>query len=293
MNSTIDMKIAWRFTVDFNKQRHLLYEKIKMDYTIEAFSCSCGHRDLITKYLKQPVKYICPECDNTNFYDANIAWENMDYFLSQNKMLQLPYEYDIENNTKGVSVQYITWIPHTINFMRKKIIFEKKRIYMLEITVNGDIEKDYALEYNNKIFIEMNKRLLEYINIHRSFKIPYPSNGITSLKQITFFLKNKHLKEFGFYNWKSMYGLLNETSESIDIDTALKTISNFRKEKSVRRAVYVNYQNQYAFEPRYIEILTRAIEDPNILVKFLKLDTELLEPFGDILYLVLTFSLQN
>jgi len=90
-----------------------------------------------------------------------------------------------------------------------------------------------------------------------------------------------------------MYGLLSETSESIDIDTALKTISNFRKEKSVRRAVYVNYQNQYAFEPRYIAILTRAIEDPNILVKFLKLDTKLLEPFGDVLYLVLRFLKQH
>lgn len=271
------MSIPWRFTTDFNEQKHLFYEKITTDYELEAFSCSCGHIDFAIRHAKEYFKYICPKCDNIDFYDANIAWKNIDHFLYKNENLELSFDYDVSNNEDGLSLSYVTLIPNSIDFLQNKIIFSKKSIYSLKVTVDGDIKKEFKLKYNDKIFTQLEKKLVRYINKHKFFNIPYPTDDMTSLKKIKFFLKHKHLKDISFYRWKDIEMIQDKTFQDIDINTALQMISNFRTEKSVRKAVYVNYVNQinndYEFDPRYIDIYTKTIEDPNILVKFLALNT--------------------
>ena len=64
--------IAWKLTTEFDKQRHLFFEKIQTDYIVETYICSCGHTDFITKHPEQKLKYICIECENTKFYGYSI-----------------------------------------------------------------------------------------------------------------------------------------------------------------------------------------------------------------------------
>ena len=53
--------IAWKLTTDFDKQRHLFFEKIKTDYIVETYICNCGHTNFITTHTEKSLKYICKE----------------------------------------------------------------------------------------------------------------------------------------------------------------------------------------------------------------------------------------
>ncbi|MCI0501795.1 MAG: hypothetical protein L0Y61_08655, partial [Epsilonproteobacteria bacterium] len=197
--------------------------------------------------------------------------------------MQLSFDYHICKSKNAIALQYTTLIPHSIDFLRNKIIHENKSVYSLELTVNGSIKKDYCLKYNDKIFAQMEKKLVRYITMYKYFKIPHHSGRAISLEKIKSFLENKHLMDIGFYRWKK---IKNKTLKDIAINNALELIANHRKEKSVRRAFYaicLNRMNQkYVFEPSYLDIFMKTIEDPNILVKFLELDiVDSLNPFKD------------
>jgi len=269
------MSIPWRFTTDFDDQQHLFYEKIETGYLLEAFTCSCGHTDFAIKHPKQNIKYVCPECENSDFYDANTAWQNIGHFLSKNENVTFSFDYDVRNDKDRVVLSYVTLIPKRIDFLRNRVIYEKKSIYSIEVTVDGVIKKDYALKYNDEVFIQLEKKIVRYFSRYNLFNIPYPRDSVRSLKKIKFFLKHKHLKDIDFYRWKDVEKIHDDLVD-VNINSALEMVSNYRKEKSVRRAVYSNYirqiKNEYIYDPRHIDVYTRTIEDPNILVKFLGLN---------------------
>lgn len=266
--------VPWRYTTDFNKENHLFHKKINTNYLIEAFSCSCGHTNFIIKYQNQDMDYICPECENITFYDANIAWKNIQHFLYQNKDLELDFDYDTYINKDKIVARYITYIPHGIDFLGEKVIFSKKEIFTASFSRDGDIREYFSLKFNNDIFIELKKILASYLNENpKYFNIPTSKNKKLSLRAGSFFLKNKHLKSFEFFYWQNT----NQFSSSKDIDTteALNIIANKRKEKSVKKAVYQNFISQIGDEKKFhysfIQIFTNKIKDPNMLVKFLQL----------------------
>ena len=270
------MNTPWRLTIPFDDKRHLFYGKIKTGYKIEAFYCSCGHTESVIKNAKQNIGYICPQCDNSHFFDANAAWENIDLFVIENKNVTLSFDYNVTSSENSIVLSYITLIPHDIDFLRNKILFEKKSIYSIEVTIDGEVKKDYAMQYNPRIFMQLQKRIVRYMRRYKVFKIPYSTDGTTSLGEIIFFLKHKHLKDISFYRWKNIEKIQNGNLGDMDIYRALKIVSNFRREKSVKRAIYSYYINQMqhegTFDPDYIDLFTDIIKDPNILVKFLKLD---------------------
>ena len=65
-----------------------------------------------------------------------------------------------------------------------------------------------------------------------------------------------------------------------DIEHALHSASNYRKEKSIKRAVYQNYtsqvKNQKTFDASFIKACTGNIKDTNIVVALLNLKLEVL-----------------
>lgn len=95
INLDSEENIPWKLSVDFNKSQHLFYEKIKTDYMIESYICSCSHKEFIIKHSTENIDYICEQCGNDVFFNANDAWNHTDRFLSQNTTLKLFYVHAI------------------------------------------------------------------------------------------------------------------------------------------------------------------------------------------------------
>jgi hypothetical protein len=268
--------VAWKITTKFDNVQHLFHNKIKSNYLLDGYNCSCGHIDFVIKYEKQNViSYICPSCENTLFYDANSAWENISYFLEQNKNIKLEYIYDSCIKKDNLEASYITLIPSDINFLENKILFSKKKICKVSISNDGEIKESFDLKYNKKILIKLRQILKACINDNAEYLgIPIPEYRDLSLNMATFFLKNKHLKSFDFYFWKDISQF--NKNQCIDIIQAINKVSNYRNEKSVKKAIYKNYCYQLeeyeSFNSLFIEIFTEKISDPNLLTKLLEYD---------------------
>jgi len=267
--------VAWKITTKFDNKQHLFHNKIKSNYLLNGYRCSCGCIDFVIKKENQIVDYICPSCQNTLFYDANRAWKNINHFLEQNKMIELEYIYDFCINIDNLEASYITLIPTDINFLENKILFSKKKIFKVSISNNGEIKESFELKYNKKIFIKLRQTLKSCINDNAEYLgIPIPEDRDLSLNMATFFLKNKHLKSFDLYFWKDINQF--HKNECIDVIQAIKKVSNNRNEKTVKKAIYKNYCYQLeeyeSFNSSFIEVFTEKISDPNLLTKLLQFD---------------------
>jgi hypothetical protein len=263
--------IAWKLISDFDTQNHLFFEKVKTHYIVIAYICSCGHTDFIVQHSKQELKYICKECENTKFYDANAAWKNSN-FLHQYRDLDFIFEYDIKSDKNSITSMYITKIPKTIDFLNRKVIFDKKAVCNLKLTIEGELNESYSLRFNEKILSKVKNNLVQYINKNRCFNMPCSIDKDITLKMASFFLKNKHLKDFNFYYWDDIDIF---KGKDVYINSALELISNYQKTKSVKKAIYQNYVSQLddsgRFDSTFIEVFSKTIKDTNILVKLLSL----------------------
>jgi len=264
--------IAWKLTTKFDKERHLFFEKIETDYIVETYICSCGHTDFITKYPEQKLKYVCKECENTKFYNVNNAWRNIEYFLYQNFDLEFSYEYDIQSDDDMISSLYITSIPKSINFANRKVIYSKKTVYSLALTINGELKENYSLRFEQKILSQLKNNLTQYINENSCFNIPVSIEKDLNLSIARFFLKNKHLKDFDFYYWEHIEKV---KEKDLRIKDALENLANIHKSRSVKKAIYQNYTAQLydtgKFNSTFIEVFCKTIKDLNILTKLINL----------------------
>lgn len=267
--------IAWKLFTGFGEKKHLLFEENETNYICEAYICTCGHIDFIMKNHQQELKHVCNECENTKFYDANSAWNHIDNFLYENEDVILLFEYYIERFTDRVVSNYGTRIPYKIDFLNKKILFANKSRFSLTITSNGDLEESSASAFYKPMFLKLQVNLTQYVNKNSCFNIPDSKGKNFNLKTVLFFLKNQHLKDFEFCFWddvNSLYG------DEIDVKTALNEISNNRKEKSIKKALYTNYlmqlDNYGRFYTLFIWAITRAISDVNVIVDFLNIDLD-------------------
>lgn len=265
--------IPWKLVTKFDDEQHLFSNIIDTKYVVNSFTCSCGHVDLLIGYLYDEIEYTCPICKNSVFYDANNAWRNIDYFLSYNNDIEF-YSYDISTCKDSLEARYVTKIPTNIDFMRKKVLYSGKKLCSLLINDKGDIKESSIIKENEDINNELKTILVNSLNKKPDhFNLPTSEYERLNLDSASFFLKNKDLNDYGFYNWAVNRGL---TTEHIAIEKALHILANDRKEKSVKRMIYNNYLNynrkNKGFNPSLIEIFTRDIKDSNILVKLLELD---------------------
>jgi len=302
--------IPWKLTTDFNAQKHLFYKKIKTDYLIETYICDCGNVDFILKHSEQKIEYTCSTCLNDVYYDANLAWKSCSNFISKYPDLDLDFKYHIESNSTKILSYYSIEIPQKINFLKKKVIFLDKPLYTFSLTDSGLLDTTYLIkieepiikpeyqihksvipiyggsdyddydvlneetdELDIEIFNTLENNLLKYIRYHGCFNIHNKRKKDFTLKNIQFFLKNKHLKDFDFYYWHSVkeFKDLNHS-----IETALASLINFRKEKSLKKFLGENYQLQLQenrkFYSHFIKVFATHIKDINILTKFFNLN---------------------
>ena len=271
-NDLIDKNISWKLSVNFDKQKHLFFEKIKTDYTIEVYICSCGHTDFILRHPSQDIIYKCKECENKNFYNANEAWNRTEYFLSNNKQISLLYNYDIKHDKSVISSRCYIKIPHRIDFLKREVLFDCKPVYAVLLSDAGLLNEEYELEYKDEVFNILKLNLKNYMNVNDCFNIPKHKEKNITLDIAIFFLKHKYLKSFDFLFW-------NDTSilpkRNITIDEALMYIANYPKAKSIKKAIYQNYlsqiENNKKFNTSFIEIFVKNIIDINILLQLIQL----------------------
>ncbi len=266
--------LPWKYTTNFDTQKHLFYKLVDTNYVIETFICKCGNKNFIIKYPHQSINYTCPICKNKNFYDANLAWKNIHHFTYLHKNLKLKYIYDdVYIEKSKIKSRCVISIPNGIDFLEEKVIFSKKEIFSIWLSNDGDIEESYELEYDNEVFLALKNGMEKYLSENATYlNIPTTQKHKITLDSGAFFLKNKHLKSYEFYYWENTKLLKDE----ITINQALQIVSNNRKEKSVKKAVYKNFLDQLdngiKYNYDFVMFFTKKIKDPNLLVKFLKLE---------------------
>jgi hypothetical protein len=268
------MAISWKYTADFDKQKHLFFGKIKIGCVVEAYICACGFNEFIIKYPEQELNYTCSKCKNDIYHDANGAWKNLGKFLSKDIDSKLQYTYVTYYDSSQITSQYCMKIPRDIDFIYKKIIWKNKPIYSLSITSDGEIIKQNEIKPQKEIYRQLEKNIIHQINKNNPLRAAHTANEACDLARMSFILKHKVLRGVEFYYWED----ISIFTKDIDIQGVLAIISNFRREKSVKKAVYLSYIEQMKrgnmFNDFFIESFTRSIKDPNILVKCLNLQLE-------------------
>ena len=175
----------------------------------------------------------------------------------------------------SLSIGYAILLPKSIDLMRNRVEFEYKDICTISISDRGEITREYETRIESSIFEKMEQKLVRYISIFRCFDIEYDRSKKLTLKKILFFLRHKYLKSTEYYYWKEIDAFLPDEKRSYDIAQGITRISNNRTEKSVKRVVYAEYLKQMSsehfFHPGCINVFSRTIEDPNILVRLLSL----------------------
>jgi len=294
MNNTL----SWIYTTDINSTR-TLFEKEILPYTIEVYSCSCSHKEIIIKSNYQEQEYICKVCENNKFLDANYflgntAWyDPIEDVFSKELLENLPLTInkDIINNKLFASITLE--IPNNIDISCDKISFLKKEIFQVSIDEFGNMKEKlfanfdlndnwYYFNYKTQeeiidkhsILSGYKKRICHNIINSNYFNLSSNINEkVTTIEEISFFVKNTHLKEFEFLYWKEIdYLPLEKVSTIYD---ALNYILNNRKEKSLKKAIFENYQEQMIGKSYYFiypYCITKYIKDTNIAKRLLDLD---------------------
>ncbi len=273
---------SWKLTSDFNSQKHLFFKKVQTDYLIDTFICSCSYVECVVKHPGQVVNYRCPKCENDMFHDANRALGNIENFMDENFFMDLPTEYISRYDDDKISSHYILKVPKSIDFLKKTASYEDQIIYSLTLKSDGELEGDIYEEdipaspklkepsEQAVIAKKLIETLTKQINIF-CYGVPKPKDKELSISQARLFLIYRHLKEFDFYYWEQRHEL---PARELYIEDALAYIINYRKEKSVKKALYENYARQLEesseFNSFLIQAFSKNIEDANLVVTFLK-----------------------
>lgn len=134
--------IPWKLTTSIDDTSNLL-QNMGFPYTVDTYICSCGHNEFIVKGKEQPIEYVCEECGNDLFYDANYYIQNIAWSYFQEVTRQTPEEnpkllfdaYPIQSFLldfeSSIQFRYGYNIPTSIDLMTEHIHFENKAVYTL------------------------------------------------------------------------------------------------------------------------------------------------------------------
>jgi len=261
---------------------------------IHHYFCSCSeefsqYTDFYEEYAPDT---ICPKCKN-DYYKDVYEFENM----TQTKIWK-HFKWDKEEREDETSwnITLFYQVP-TLNLETKEVVFSRKNLVGIQILKDGsnqanikylsNIVQKYSLfinenveQFKNLLSLEIKKSLYIYIMQYRTEPIDWIDNSAIDqlsidekLQYITFFLKNKQLKEHQFFFWK-MQGIdyLDKTYTSQT--QMLNLISNHLPQKSVKKALFQGYLDSLEIEgySAYSDyIFSRVIENTDLLVKLYEL----------------------
>lgn len=299
---TQNNKLSWVLTKELDTLPQLFYGVLNTYYFVKVYVCSCGDNKIIIGN-DNDIDYICTECGNEEFFDANYynsnkAWyDSIDKIFKEDILHNLPYEINLDTNHNKLNAKLLIEIPSSIDLSKDEVVFTKKPLYELILSLNGTIDEkvyvnfdllslsgdNYYFNYNeselinkHNLLVRFKLHILKYIISNKYFKNIFKGvlSQCTTIEHISFFLKNQHLREFDFTKWNNVH-LLPDNMHYKIID-ALNFVANNREEKSLKKAIYLNYKLQLSryksYDFIYHWIVSRYILDANIASRLIELD---------------------
>lgn len=295
--------MSWRISKYLDNEQHqLFYGVVQTEYMVDGYICACGHETILLRASFQDIEYRCPECDNTCFYDANLAHKSFEHFISiypdetyyldtfdsrdkkkcilsflDKSTLPLEYDYVLINDGDKIVSSYrpLSTIPKEIDYARGKIISQPIDLYALTLYKDGSNTESYCMQYDHHVFTTLRQNLNTYIQTHQNiFNIPISDKNTNLNYQIILFFGNyPWLKEFDFYFWEDVNQF---PKEDITIQNAFDYLLKGRNEKSIKKGLYQNYQKQlqqyHYFKTTLINTILGTIKDPNFVAELLNRD---------------------
>jgi hypothetical protein len=238
-----------------------------------------------------PYTYICKQCENKEFINGYNA-KKSDFYLTGKK---LNVTYKCMRTDEGFkAVAYID-VPVNTNFMRRKILFENYDIAYYSISFRGEEQKSYILLKDEDIEKNLENKLRAYIIENYT---DYPNISLLNKKwldkkdkteAILFFLSHPYLQDFEFFYWDIDQSIpkLYTPKNNVSVKQMLTYLLNGKTERSVRRALFNQYQElqnkirnldryfsltpeTYTFDPRMPFVICRCFSDPNIVSMLLR-----------------------
>ncbi len=243
------ISFSWVLTIDFDKEKHLFSDKIKTNYKINAYSCSCGHTEIIIYDQSQLIEYICPMCENKNFNDVNMLLDNSEKFsfFKKKQINRFRYRVPIVHKDNTVVSKLAFVIPDKINLSNNHLKYKEVVLYEVSIDGFGNVYRNYSSEATDFID-EIEREIIKYIQYNKIFSIPKNCMFFSPLDKLSFSLKNKAILA-GKYNLRN------------------------RNEKSILRTIYHQYsifgmkdKEIYAY---YLDVIVCNIKDPNLVCRLL------------------------
>lgn len=254
------------------------------------YFCTCTKEFKLQTEINEPEApdILCPMCGNDYFKDA-VVFEDMKstkiwkYFkwmsvVSEDKdywNISLKYETPIHNDkTNGVKLKNKDLLHVKL---RKDGSVPSKISYKSKVVSKYSLFLDDKVQPFKKLLVdEAKEHLYNYVMMNKSKTIEWiDDNEIKEfsvdkkLKYLTFFLKNSHLQEHRFFFWR-MDNIHNHTIKHTTQVQMLDFIVDNRKEKSIRKALYLGYENSInhlGYYPYSDYIFSRTINNIDLLIK--------------------------
>lgn len=283
------VKNSWHYIKPMNECQHLLSEDMSQ-YDAHFFHCLCGYEDVVLSLHYQTPTYNCPICKNVQFIYGFNAQKSS--FL-ENEPLVL--EYACRQNDQSFKAEAYLDVPIGADYMRKCMTFNKRVLFSYAIYYDGNEEKETYLRA--PVFIQSVMKEQLHFTIFNSFKRAQPllhqkRPWLISKKRITeilFYLDNPQCLDSAYFYWKRYKELrsISRTKPILKVEQALGYLINNRKERSIKRALFeeyekwkvgfISHQHIYTHIPEEHHydtlapfIISRCIDDPNLVVKLLR-----------------------
>lgn len=266
---------SWVLVTKLKTHNNLfLQDELANEYLVRAYSCKCGHDEIVTGDDINK-NYICKSCANDIFIDTNEIYPDMESFVENtyyNRKIKLNFNmtFDVEVYKNKVQAVAKIKIPKKIDFIKSKII--KEEIIVVGMPYQEKLVKIVRSPFSSILLklqkLALDKKLFEPfidLKLSRSEKI--------KRKQFSYVLNHYNLKDLKFMNWTNTECL---TEKSYTIESALEKLANDKSVKSVKKAIFENYESQLKrtkkFNPNFLTIITSKLNDVNHIVSLLKLE---------------------
>lgn len=289
--------IPWKYECGID-DTNTLFSRQSLPYVVQAYVCSCGALfSRLVSNCHYVDEYVCTECGNELFYDSisfygNSVWyEPIDKIFLEKHLRGLLLDVAWDGDNQNVIGSIYINIPTAFDYITDKVSYAKKNLYQLFINYSGVVRSDRAMVFDCELPIddcalrlelctgqpllrELNDKMLSFIASSSIFSHISLIKECRYLDEAVFFLKYPNLIEFEFYRWRDADNLPSD--RELTILGALEHISNHRKEKSLKKAIYANYRWQmkiygdYCFA--YIYAVTKYIKDVNIARRMARFD---------------------
>ena len=314
------MKNSWYLIVSLDKFGQITKDAMKIISEEHIQICKCGvwfikEQNPLFTIQNGYDSPKCQSCGNEKFIFCTMQYhfhkslyEPFDPFKYSN------FEWNYSEAIIGNAYHaYANLILPTVDLLNSKIVFKRKKIMDVSIDQNGEIQKNIHNELpwgledfyipitkqytitnsqsnKNNIFQILDKKLVRFI-LRKPFKkfktVGIFSSGeykkIQNLDEIKFFMQYPGINTMEILRWDLFEEIKEALKNFKSLIELLKFVINYKKEKSIRRALYLKYENCIKrgsiYNPRIDFVFSRTIDNVDLLAKVIGFDSTKMESF--------------